>query len=63
MDSPNPICIANELDWIFMYKDPNPLFLQAAEAIKGLMYENECLREGKGHVPMSAPTLIQTKWD
>ena len=46
MSKPSPQAIVSELDWIFVYSDPNPLFMQAAELIKELYIENERLRRG-----------------
>lgn len=45
---PSPQAIVSELDWIFLYSDPNPLFMQAAELIKELYIENERLRTKQG---------------
>ena len=51
MTTPSPQAIVSELDWIFLYKDPNPLFMQAAELIKELYIENERLRIENGFNP------------
>lgn len=46
MSKPTPQAIVSELEWIFLYADPNPLFKDAAETIKELFIENERLRRG-----------------
>ena len=46
MSHPSPQCIVNELDWIYMHLDPNPIFREAAVLIKELYIENERLRQG-----------------
>jgi len=59
---PSPQCLANELDWMFLHLDPNPIFHHASETIKELYFENERLRKDKGFIAPDRPIEIQIKW-
>lgn len=59
---PSPQCLANELDWMFLHLDPNPIFHHASETIKELYVENLRLREEKGFKPPDLPVAIEVKW-
>lgn len=62
MSKPSVLNLAYELDWVFMYVDPNPLFMQSAEAIRDLLLENERLRVEKGFIPPERSFDEPTKW-
>lgn len=59
---PSPQAIVSELDWIYLWADPNPLFRDAAELIKELFIENEKLRRGQGIKVEERPFGAVAEW-